>query len=169
MEVGVVPIGKKTIATIEYFAIQSGWHYIIAKKVIIGVDLVFTYFVGNKTDFTVAWANPNTATYADYNQSADLDILGIITSLSALVTAAVTLPSTARTPSVTNIGVSVGNIAGGAKSVIILTSEDFSGSILGVTANPNTAYSFAVNQNDDTLAAIAYVVSVGSIIVNKVI
>lgn len=166
---GIVPIGKKTISSIEYFAIQTGWQYIIIKKEISGANLIFTYFVGSKSQFITEWAAPNLTTYVDYNQSADLDILSIVNSISALIPGAVTLPSTVRTPSVTNVGVGAGSVAAGAKSVIIVTSEDFTGTILGVTANPNTAYSFAVNQNDDTLAIIAYVVSTGSIIINKVI
>lgn len=78
------------------------------------------------------------------------------------------LSSTERTPTRASVAVS-GSVAAGARSVSMETSSDFSGTILGFTAQPDRVYDFAVQQNDDTLGAIAYVITTGSIIITKIV
>lgn len=58
-------------------------------------------------------------------------------------------------------------IAAGARSVTIETSSDFAGTILGVAAQPDRIYPFEVKQNDDTIGAIAYEITGGSIIIGR--
>lgn len=74
-----------------------------------------------------------------------------------------------RTPSRTEDAV-VGNnsIGAGAQSVTIETSEDFTGTILGATAQPNRFYTFAAKGND-TVGEIEYEITAGSIIINKLV
>lgn len=80
---------------------------------------------------------------------------------------AVTLPSTARVPSRTVVTTS-GSVAAGARSVALELSSDFVGSILGDnTVIAGAIYPFVVYQNDDTLAAIAYTITSGSITISK--
>ena len=84
---------------------------------------------------------------------------------------AVTLPSTVRTVSRTVDAVS-GNktVASGSRSVTIELSNDFVGSLLGDnTVIPGASYNFAVQQNDDVLGAIAYVVTSGSVTITKIV
>jgi len=76
--------------------------------------------------------------------------------------------STQRTVTRTSVAVS-GSIALGSRSVSMETSSDFAGTILGVTAQADRVYEFAVNQNDDTLGAIAYTLTAGSIIITKIV
>lgn len=79
------------------------------------------------------------------------------------------LSSTERTPSRQSVSTGSGTVAAGARSVSFETSSDFSGTILGVAAQPDRVYDFAVQQNDDTLGAIAYNVSTGSMIITKIV
>lgn len=51
-------------------------------------------------------------------------------------------------------------IALGAKSVTFITSSDFSGSILGDTAQADSVYTFS---DTDTLGAIAFIITTGTI------
>jgi hypothetical protein len=50
----------------------------------------------------------------------------------------------------------------------MITSIDLSGTILTDTAKANYVYSFAVN-NGDTLSAIAYTITAGSIEIIKIV
>lgn len=93
------------------------------------------------------------------NDCPSLRIAGTFTSSAS---------STRRTPSRTLV-TSSGAVAAGSRSVSLETSDDFVGTILGVSANPSTVYNYAVNQNDDDLDAIAYVITSGSIIINKIV
>lgn len=77
--------------------------------------------------------------------------------------------STQRTPSRTKVTAS-GAVAAGARSVTLEFSLDFVGSVLGSSdITPGGSLSFSVNQNDDTLGAIAYTITAGHIIINKVV
>ena len=84
------------------------------------------------------------------------------------VTGTFSLSSTQRTATRTSVAVS-GSVALGSRSISIETSSDFAGTILGVTAQADRVYEFAVNQNDDTLGAIAYTLTAGSIIITKIV
>ena len=67
--------------------------------------------------------------------------------------------STPKTPTKSTV-VASGSVASGARSVSMRTSSDFTGSILGDTALADSVYSIADN---NTLSAIAYVITTGSI------
>ena len=76
---GVIPIGKKVISSIEYFAIQTEWKFLIIKRVTTGSNYAISYLYLNKEQFTTAWANPNLEIYLDYNEAATgLDLLLIL-------------------------------------------------------------------------------------------
>ena len=84
---------------------------------------------------------------------------------------AVTLPQTIRTVTRT-VDAVAGNktVNSGARSVTIELSNDFVGSLLGDnTVTPGGIYNFAVNQNDDVLGAIAYVITSGSVTITKIV
>ena len=87
-----------------------------------------------------------------------------VTPSGAIVTA---VDTTERTPTKTTVSTS-GTIAAGAQSVTMKTSLNFSGTILTDVASPDYTYTFSVN-NGDTLAAIAYVVTTGSIEIIKIV
>jgi len=61
------------------------------------------------------------------------------------------------------------SIVAGARSVSIETSGDFTGTILGASASADRVYDFAAQQNDDTLGAISYQITAGSIIITKIV
>lgn len=114
-----------------------------------------TTLIGN--DFGVTTASLRTAAHignatgiADFNAGA----AGAQTIRSVSST-------TARTPAKTTAAVT-GTVSAGAQSVTLITSSDFSGSILTDTTLANTVITFAANGND-TVGAIAYVVTTGSI------
>lgn len=84
---------------------------------------------------------------------------------------AVTLPSTVRTVTRT-VDAVAGNktVTQGARSVTIELSGDFVGSLLGDnTVIPGASYNFAVQQNDDVLGVIAYVITSGSVTITKIV
>lgn len=84
---------------------------------------------------------------------------------------AVTLPSAVRVVSRT-VDAVAGNktVASGARSVTIELSGDFVGSLLGDSAVvPGASYNFAVQQNDDVLGVIAYVITSGSVTITKIV
>lgn len=87
--------------------------------------------------------------------------------VNASVTGTFAPSSTAR--KATRVTKTVGSYSStaGARSVSFETSDDFTGSILGVAAQPSRAYTYEVKQNDDTLAAMAYIVTAGSIIIGE--
>lgn len=74
----------------------------------------------------------------------------------------ITFPTGTETPTGSTVSVS-GSVAAGKTSVTMITSSDFVGTILGVTANPSTIYPFQVTSPGKTLAAIVYTRSAGSI------
>jgi len=57
-------------------------------------------------------------------------------------------------------------IAAGCKCITFETSEDFSGTINGMVRQPSRSYTFRANGND-TLPAIAFVVTTGTIYIDK--
>lgn len=86
------------------------------------------------------------------------------------VTGSFTPSSTQRTVTRTSDAVvHSSSVTAGARSVIIETDSNFTGTILGVTADASRAYEFSVKQNDDTLGAIAYQITAGSIIITKIV
>lgn len=90
-------------------------------------------------------------------------------AVDATISGSFTASSTQRTVTRTSDAVAhSSSVAAGARSVSIETSSDFTGSILGVAASGDRVYDFAVQQNDDTLGAIAYVITTGSIIITKI-
>lgn len=94
--------------------------------------------------------------------------LRVLATFSGTVTA--TPPSTQRTVSRTqDTTIHSSSVAAGARSVSIETSDTFTGTILGVAAQQSRVYDFAVQQNDDTLGAIAYEITAGSIIITKIV
>ncbi len=89
-------------------------------------------------------------------------------AVSAVVTGTFSPSSTQRTQTRTlNSTIAASSVAAGARSVTIETSEDFTGTILGVIAQPSRIYEFEAKQNDDTLGTIAYVITAGSVIIGK--
>lgn len=84
---------------------------------------------------------------------------------------AVTLPSSVRvvTRTVDSVAGSK-TITSGSRSVTIELSNDFVGSLLGDnTVIAGASYNFAVQQNDDVLGAIAYVITSGSVTITKIV
>ena len=63
---------------------------------------------------------------------------------------------------------SSGTVSAGYKSVGFFTSSTFSGSINGVSRNPNTFYSFSTPQINAVLSQIVYVISAGSITIDLI-
>lgn len=57
-------------------------------------------------------------------------------------------------------------VEAGARSVSIETSSDFTGTILGVSAQPDRVYDFA---DIDTIGEIDYKITSGSIIITKIV
>lgn len=95
-----------------------------------------------------------------------LKLLAAITTGPLVVTGTFSPSSTQRTQTRTlNAVIAASSVAAGARSVTIETSEDFTGTILGVTAQPSRIYEWTANQNDDTLGAIAYQITAGSVII----
>lgn len=76
---------------------------------------------------------------------------------------------TRRTPSRTKVSTAgAGSVAAGAKSVTFETDADFVGTIMGEAAQANSWYNFSA-QGNDTLAAMAYTITSGSIYINKIV
>lgn len=98
--------------------------------------------------------------------SAGCAALRVIASITGSFTASSTQRTVTRTVDST---VHASAVAAGARSVTIETSDTFTGTILGAAAEPSRAYTFAVNQNDDTLGAIAYEITAGSITITKIV
>lgn len=74
----------------------------------------------------------------------------------------------ASTEVITSGNVSIsGTIAVGFRKVTFETSEDFTGSINGMTRQPSRAYTFEPHVNDNTLPAIPYVITSGNINIDK--
>lgn len=69
-----------------------------------------------------------------------------------------TLTSTAATSS--------GTVAAGAKAVSFVTSSDWSGSVNGATRGASLAFSVSVINPADTLPAIAYIRSAGTLYID---
>lgn len=92
--------------------------------------------------------------------------LRVIASISGSFTASSTQRTVTRTVDST---VHSDSVAAGARSVTIETSDTFTGTILGAAADASRAYTFAVNQNDDTLGAITYEITAGSITITKIV
>ena len=65
-----------------------------------------------------------------------------------------------KTPIMTSVS-SSGTILSGYTSVTIVTSSDFAGTILGLTATASTTYPFSSNGNP--LSEITYTITAGSI------
>lgn len=60
-----------------------------------------------------------------------------------------------------------GSVSAGALAVTLTTSDDFSGTINGATRAASTAYVFNPT-NGRTLPAVAYVITTGSIVIDKI-
>lgn len=90
----------------------------------------------------------------------------VIASISGSFTASSTQRTASRSVDSTVHSTSV---PAGARSVTIETDENFTGTILGAAAVANRAYTFAVSQNDDTLGAIAYEITAGSVTITKIV
>lgn len=82
------------------------------------------------------------------------------------VSSGVTLPSASRTYTRTLVSAS-GSVAATSRHITFETSEDFSGTIAGTIAYPNRNYTIEVNQNDDTIGTVAYTITTGNIIINR--
>lgn len=92
--------------------------------------------------------------------------LRVIASISGSFTASSTQRVVTRTVDST---VHTTSVTAGARSVTIETSDTFTGTILGAAAEASRAYTFAVNQNDDTLGAIGYEITAGSVTITKIV
>lgn len=99
----------------------------------------------------------------------DCPALNVTGTINAETTATSTERIPTRTLDDTVDASNTKTIAAGARSVTIETSEDFTGEILGVTAQPNRVYPFEVKQNDDTLGIITYKLTAGSVIIGKLV
>ena len=75
--------------------------------------------------------------------------------------------SSVRTPSRSSKSAGSYSTTAGARAITFETDSSFSGTILGVAAQPDRIYEFKVNQNNDFLASIAYVVTTGNVIVGE--
>lgn len=60
-----------------------------------------------------------------------------------------------------------GSVTAGALAVTFITSDDFSGTINGITRSLSTAYVFNPT-NGRTLPAVAYTIVTGSIVIDKI-
>jgi hypothetical protein len=87
----------------------------------------------------------------------------VVTALSSLSSY---FAGTSRTPSL-DIATGSGSVTSGAQSVTIVTSSDFSGTILGTSVSTNKAFTWSSKLND-TLAAIAYTISAGSLTILQI-
>jgi len=79
-----------------------------------------------------------------------------------------TASSTQRTTSRTSETAS-GSVASGAKWISFETSDDFEGTIEGVTAQTSRFYSYPTLQNNDYYNAVAYTITAGSLIIGKAV
>lgn len=79
----------------------------------------------------------------------------------------ITIPSITETPSKITVTLS-GTIPSGTRSVTLITSPDFTGSMLGDTAQASSAYSYTASGNN-TLGIIDYVITTGSIEILKTV
>jgi hypothetical protein len=79
----------------------------------------------------------------------------------------VTLPTGTETPSASVVtGSGSSPVTAGKLSVTFTTDSSFVGTILGVARNASTTYAFSVSNPGKTLAAIAYTVTAGSMIID---
>ena len=96
---------------------------------------------------------------------------GSLVNVKANPSGALTVESTEsitqRTPSKSTV-TSSGSVTAGAQSITFITSTDFIGTILGDTAKASSTYTYSVNCND-TLAAIVYTCTAGSIEILKIV
>ena len=103
--------------------------------------------------------------------SSPLRSAGTETNSTAILASSVAIEAImaagVETPSKTTAVVS-GSVAAGAKSVTLITSAAFVGTILGDAAVASTTYPFSASQSN-TLAAIAYTMSAGAIEIIKVV
>lgn len=80
-----------------------------------------------------------------------------------------TLTSTARTPSI-SVASSDGSVTAGAQSVYLLFSTNFSGTVLEAAIDPASIAGLGFQANgNDTLGAIAYTISAGTITIAKIV
>ena len=93
------------------------------------------------------------------------DCFAIAITGSVTTTAASSYRTTTRTKDAASTGVQT--ITPGKKRVVIETSEDFTGNILGTEAYPSRAYDFPILQNDDMHGAISYERTGGYVIVTE--
>ena len=100
-----------------------------------------------------------------------LKLLAAITTGPLVVTGTFSPSSTQRTWTSEQWDTTtvVTTVAAGSRTVMFETSEDFSGSINGITRLPSRSYTFSVLQNDDTQDAIACVITVGTLNVDTLI
>lgn len=96
-------------------------------------------------------------------------IVSVDSKLNSLINqGALTQPNVYTLTVSSSTASSSGTVSAGYKSVGIFTSSTFSGSINGVARNPNTFYSFSTPQTNAVLSAIIYVISAGSITIDKI-
>lgn len=88
-------------------------------------------------------------------------------ALRVAVTSISSAAGTQRTASRTSVSVS-GSVAAGSQSVTFETDGTFVGDILGTPAEANRFYTFAA-KDADTLGALAYTITAGNIIINKIV
>lgn len=84
----------------------------------------------------------------------------ILTELVNQILRLIAKQTEVKTPIMSSV-TSSGSVAAGYSSVTLITSSDFSGTILGTTATANTTYTFYSNGNP--LSDIAYTRSAGTI------
>lgn len=139
------------------------------KKIILFIALFLGSFLSNAQVATASLQTQgnNTATVIAANTGSintklagTLTITPIAGSIFTITPAvsAITLSSSSVTTS--------GTVASGQRSVSFTTSSDFVGSINGVTRQAGMIYAFSCDISN-TLPAISYVVTAGSIIIDK--
>lgn len=109
--------------------------------------------------------NSNTDGNKKNNFPWQVSMLMILGSIDSRIAALIPVAGVVETVTSTTETAS-GTIAAGAKVVTFETSEDFVGSILTTTRQPSRAYTFRAN-GEDTLSAIVYVITSGSMNIDK--
>jgi len=110
------------------------------------------------TSKQIGWSNESNLLY---ELTREVKRLQIITSNVTVVS------SVTETPSITVLASST-TVAAGARSLTLITSSTFVGTILGVNATADSVYTFSA-QAGNTLGAIAITMSAGSVTVLKTI
>lgn len=94
-----------------------------------------------------------------------VDLVSIFSSGTSVL-GQVTINTSGTETFTASVETTSGTVATGKSSITFTTNSTFTGSILGVARTASTTYSFYPNNPSKTLAAIPYVVTTGSVIID---